>query len=242
MVPRAFAVLLVVISGGYLLSSLLTITQPPQEYTRQDYYLTLPSDAGIIKVDCFNFPGVFLSQYFAYRIVETQGKVLLKRDLLVCNLDYSRVNRTAGVVNATIWFFNSNLNDLTEEQLHLGLTGEQISFRMSEAGNYYFYAWILRESTGWKDTFFPKPAFYVYDSPESYFAAKRAYWVSIANDVLSSLGIFSGVVLFIVGSGGGGGGIKRRDDFSSVAIFGVVLALALLEAYYDRKRKRSPKE
>jgi hypothetical protein len=240
--PRAFAVLLVVISGGYLLSSVLTITQPPQEYTRQDYFLTLPSDVGMIKVDCFNFPGVFLSQYFAYRIAQTENKVLLKRDLLVCNLDYSRVNRTADVLNATIWFFNSNLNSLTEEQLHLDLTEEQISFRMAEAGNYYFYVWILRESTGWKDAFFPKPTFYVYDSPESYFAAKRAYQVSIGNTVLSSLGIFSGVVFFIAGSRGGGGEMKRRDDLSSLAIFGAVLALALLEAYYDRKRKRSPKE
>lgn len=243
MVPKVFAILFVSISAGYLLSSLLVITQRPQEYTRQNYSLPLRNDAGTIKVDCFNFPGVLFSEYFVYRIAQTGDKVLLKKDLLVCNLDYSQLNRTADVVNATIWFFNSDLNDLTDRELHVGLTGEQIVFPMAESGNYYFYVWILRNSTGWEDTFFPNPAFYVYDSPEAYFAVVRTYQISIITDVLSSLGIFSGVALFISSSESRGVEKERADrvDLAYLTIFGVVLAFSLLESYYDRKKKQLTK-
>lgn len=238
--PKVFAILFVLISAGYLLSSLLVITQRPQEYTRQNYSLALRNNAGTIKADCFNFPGAFLSEYFVYRIMQTGDKVLLKKDLLVCNLDYLQLNRTADVVNATIWFFNSDLNNLTERELHIGLTGEQISFPMAESGNYYFYIWILRNSTGWEDNFFPNPVFYVYDSPEAYFAVVRTYQISIIADVLSSLGIFSGVALFLSSSISRGVEKERGDrvDLAYLAIFGIVLAFSLLESYYDRKRKQ----
>jgi hypothetical protein len=239
--PKVFVILFVSLSTAYLLSSLFVITQKPQEYVRQDYFLPLRNNVGTIKVNCFIFPGFFLSEYFVYRIVETGDKVLLKKDLLACNFDYSQMNRTADVVNATISFFNSDLNNLTEKELHLSSDGEQIIFPMAESGNYYFEVWTLQNSSGWLENYFPIPAFYVYDSPEAYFAVVRAYRISIITDILSALGIFAGIALgfFLSGWGSSGGEIKRHDrpSLSSLTILGAVLVFTLLESYRQRRRK-----
>jgi hypothetical protein len=108
--------LLFLVFGASLTYLLVTNVEKPSEYVRRDYYLPLKSNVGTAKVNCFGFPAVMFSAYFLNRIAETGGRILLKKDLLVCDLDYSQLNSTVvrTVVNSTIWFQNPDAGDLTE--------------------------------------------------------------------------------------------------------------------------------
>jgi hypothetical protein len=197
---KVFGIVLVLFfSSALFCLQLINIDNPP-EYVRQDYYMTLSNNVGTIRVNCFDFPAAMFSAYFLHRIVESQGKILLKKDLLVCDFDYSHLNRTTAVANATIWFMNPDANDLTEKTLNLNSTGEQIVFPMAQSGNYMFDVWILRSIyEGWEENFFPNIKFYVYDSTVTYFAAQKTYRLALLTDGLSVFGIISGVFLAAMG-------------------------------------------
>ena len=205
---RIFAITLLLFFSfsASLFALQLTKIQKPPEYVRQDELLTLASDVGTIKVNCFDFPGVFLSAYFVHRLVQTHEKILLKRDLFVCDFDYSRLNRTTVVANSTIWFMNPDAGDLTEEIMHLNMTGEQIVFPMVQPGNYMFEIWILRSHSdlGWEENFFSDLKFYVYESPDAYFSAIQTYQFTLLTSLLSFLGTVTALVLAVVGVRQGG--------------------------------------
>jgi hypothetical protein len=202
-----FGIIILLFSTTSLFALQLVNIQKPPEYVRQDHLMTLGSNVGTIKVNCFDFPGAFLSAYFAYRIVETQGRILLKKDLLVCDFDYSLLNKTTVVANSTIWFMNPDASDLTEKELHLNQTGEQIVFPMVQPGNYMFDIWIVRSSStvGWEENFFPNIKFYVYESPDAYFSAMNTYRFSLLTTGLSFFGTVAGLMLAVVGEGQGSG-------------------------------------
>jgi hypothetical protein len=202
-----FGIIILLFSSVSLFALQLVNIQKPPEYVRQDHLMTLRSNVGTIKVNCFDFPGVFLSAYFVYRIAETQGRILLKKDLLVCDFDYSLLNRTTVVVNSTIWFMNPDASDLTEKELHLDQTGEQIGFPMVQPGNYMFDIWIVRSpcTVGWEENFFPDIKFYVYESPDAYFSAMNTYHFSLLTSGLSFFGTITGLMLAVVGEGPGSG-------------------------------------
>jgi hypothetical protein len=177
----------------------MTNIDAPPEYTRQDYYMTLKNNVGTIKANCFDFPAVMFSAYFVHRIAESQGKILLKKDLFVCDFDYSLLNRTMAVENATIWFMNPDANDLTEKTLNLNSTGEQIVFPMVQSGNYMFDVWIVRsDHTGPEENPFLDTKFYVYDSTATYFAAWKTYRLAMLTNISSLIGIIAGLFLVLV--------------------------------------------
>lgn len=236
--------LLFLVFGASLAYLLVTNVEKPSEYVRRDYYVSLKSNVGTVKVNCFGFPAVMFSAYFLNRIAETGGRILLKKDLLVCDFDYSQLNSTVvrTVVNSTIWFQNPDAGDLTQRVLHLNQTREQILFPMTQAGDYNFDIWILFPSTGWEENYFSNdPTFHVYQSTTAYSAAVRTYQVSILTALFSFLGIIEGVVLFIVESRYSG---KKRErnrpslDLPGLVTFGVIVALAILGSYLERRRKQ----
>lgn len=192
-------ILILVFSSSLSYLQFISIEKPP-EYERRDYFLALSNNVGILKVNCFAFPA-FPSAFFLNRIKETQGKILLKKDLLVCDFNYSQLNRTTAVTNASIWFVNENSNDLTERELHFNLTGEQLVFPMTQPGHYIFDIWILQSPyTGWEEHLFSNIRFYVYESTDAYLSAVKAYNVSLMTSVLSLFGIVAGLALFALGN------------------------------------------
>ena len=235
--------LLFLVFGASLAYLLTTNVERPSEYVRRDYYLSLKNNLGTVKVNCFGFPAVMFSAYFVNRIAETGGKILLKKDLLVCDFDYSQLNVTVvrTVTNSTIWFQNPDAGDLTERVLHLNQTGEQIVFPMTQAGDYNFDIWISLPLTGLEENYFPNgPTFHVYPSTSAYSTAVRNYQVSILTALFSLLGIVEGVILFIVASPYSGKEEKSPPSVNPPALvtFGVVVAFAILGLYLERRRKQ----
>jgi hypothetical protein len=196
---KVLGIFLVLVFISTLFSLQLINVDKPAEYTRQDYYMTLKNNVGTIKANCFDFPAVMFSAYFVHRIAESQGKILLKKDLFVCDFDYSLLNRTVAVENATIWFMNPDANDLAEKALNFNSAGEQIVFPMAQSGNYIFDVWILSsDHTGWEENFFPNTKFYVYDSTATHFAAWKTYRLTILTNISSLIGVVAGLFLVSV--------------------------------------------
>jgi len=187
---------LILVSSGVLSSLSFTSIEKPAEYVRQDHFLVLKDNLGVIKVNCFQAPAA-PSSYFIGRIMESQGKILLKKNLLVCDFDYSQLSSAVvrTVVNSTIWFQNPDAGDVAEKILHLNQTGEQIIFSMREAGDYTFDIWILLPSMGLRENYFRVPNFHVYDSNAAYFAADRNFRVSVSAICLGLVSSISGVIL-----------------------------------------------
>lgn len=78
---RMFGIIILLFSSVSLFALQLVNIQKPPEYVRQDHLMTLRSNVGTIKVNCFDFPGVFLSAYFVYRIAETREDFVEERPL-----------------------------------------------------------------------------------------------------------------------------------------------------------------
>jgi hypothetical protein len=168
--------------------------EKPQIYERKDYFISLKKNTGTIKINCFDFPAVPFSTYFIYRIKETEGKILLKKDFLVCDLDYTNFNKTIDKVD--IWLTSENY--VEERELNFNQTKEQLNFPLTVSGSYTLEAWILESNEkGWQEILFPNIKFYVYESTESYFSEKKRYDLTLISSFLTVFGIISGFIFFL---------------------------------------------
>jgi len=194
---KYFGIVLIVVFGVQLFYFQYVNIERPKTYDRKDYYMSIGGNR-TIKMNCFDFPGVPFSTYFLYRLKESEGKILLQKDSLVCDFYYSNFkNNTPEEVD--VWLTNDVANYLEERKLNLNSGHEQIIFPLTASGNYGFELLKLEnDATGWEELLFPNIKFYVYASVDSYSSDVKSYNSQIATSLSSFIGLILGVMALLI--------------------------------------------